>query len=379
VPFDLAILDIQMPEMDGITLAREIRGLRNGARLPLVALSSLGRPDAEETPFAAFLTKPIKQAQLYDTLAGLFADRPVSVRGREMGSEFDAQLGRRVPLRILLAEDMAVNQKLMLIMLGRMGYRADVAANGHEVLAALERQPYDVVLMDVQMPEMDGLEATRRISERWPAGRRPRIIALTAHAMQGDREACEAAGMDDYLSKPVQVKEIQEALVRCGPWTHQRPAPTPADKVTGWQGDKVPGTEGVSESPGHPVTLSPCQSGEPVLEPGALADLRQMRDGGVPDVFRDLLQLFRADVPPLLAAMRAAVAAGNAEQLKQAAHSLKGAAANLGARRMSGLTAELEAIGRGGTVEGAEALSDRLDSQFRQVCDALEREAGERG
>jgi CheY-like chemotaxis protein/HPt (histidine-containing phosphotransfer) domain-containing protein len=275
-----------------------------------------------------------------------------------------------------------VNQKLMLIMLGRMGYRADVAANGHEVLAALERQPYDVVLMDVQMPEMDGLEAARRISEQWPAGRRPRIVALTAHAMQGDREACEAAGMDDYLSKPVQVKEIQEALHRCGQWALQRrptlrvgtSSPSPPEPA----GTKTAATPGTGPGGGAYAHSEPPHSCD-VLEPAVLADLRQMRDGGVPDVFRDLLQLFRADAPQLLTAMRAAVAEGNAEQLKQAAHSLKGAAANLGARQMSGIAAELEAIGRRGTVEGAEPLLDRVEAQFQQVCEALEREAGPSG
>jgi CheY-like chemotaxis protein len=131
-------------------------------------------------------------------------------------------MGERLPLRILLAEDIALNQKLMLSILARMGYRADVAANGLEVLAAVQRQPYDVVLMDVQMPEMDGMEAARCIQETCDAEERPRIVALTANATQEDRDLCRAAGMDDYLAKPVNVKELKAILEQCGEWAAAR-------------------------------------------------------------------------------------------------------------------------------------------------------------
>jgi signal transduction histidine kinase/DNA-binding response OmpR family regulator len=211
-PFDLAIVDMHMPEMDGIELARRIRERR--PTLPRVLWSSLGRREAgdEEGLFTAYLSKPVRQSHLFDTLVGIVAHvtpRDVPIPGK---APLDPQLGARHPLRILLAEDNVVNQKLALRLLQQMGYRADLASNGLEAIESVERQIYDVVLMDVQMPEMDGLEATRRINARWPRDERPRIVAMTANAMQGDREMCIAAGMDDYLTKPIRVERLVEAL-----------------------------------------------------------------------------------------------------------------------------------------------------------------------
>ena len=219
-PFDLAILDLHMPEMDGLTLAAELRRLRPAAALPLLLLSSLGG-NAEELQtdlFAACLMKPIRASALFDALLRVFAAGATRTPAPAAASaRLDRQMAERLPLRILVAEDNAVNQKLALRLLSQMGYRADVAGNGLEAIQAVERQPYDVVLMDVQMPDMDGLEATRRICARWPRGQRPRIIAMTANAMQGDREICLEAGMDDYVSKPIRVEELVAALRRCAP------------------------------------------------------------------------------------------------------------------------------------------------------------------
>ncbi|MBI5769731.1 MAG: PAS domain S-box protein [Verrucomicrobia bacterium] len=216
--FDVAVLDMHMPGMDGCELAQEIRRLRDPAGLPLVLLSSLGKtvgfPGAEW--FAARLTKPAKPAQLFEALASLFKaevapERPVSTQPFVAAA---AAAATRVE-HLLLAEDNAVNQKVALLMLGRLGYRADVAGDGNEVLDAVKRQRYDIILMDVQMPEMDGVEAARRLRAMEGApGRRPWIIALTANAMQGDREACLAAGMDDYISKPIKTDELAAALER---------------------------------------------------------------------------------------------------------------------------------------------------------------------
>ena len=204
---------MHMPEMDGLALARAIKS--HHAALPLVLFSSLGRREAgdDDHLFAAYLAKPIRQSHLFDTLVGLLAHdvspKPAHAPDKP---QLDPAMAARHPLRILLAEDNVVNQKLALRLLQQMGYRADLASNGIEAIESVARQQYDVVLMDVQMPEMDGLEASRQITSRWPPDARPRIIAMTANAMQGDRELCLAAGMDDYITKPIRVERLVEAL-----------------------------------------------------------------------------------------------------------------------------------------------------------------------
>jgi CheY-like chemotaxis protein len=217
-PFDAAIVDMHMPEMDGVALARRMQALRPS--LPRVLASSLGRREVAETEglFAAHLAKPVRQSQLFDALVGLLAkDSAPRELTKPAAPKLDATLAQRHPLRILLAEDNVVNQKLALRLLQQMGYRADLASNGIEAIESVERQPYDVVLMDVQMPEMDGLEATRRITTRWKPGERPRIVAMTANAMAGDREECLAAGMDDYITKPIRVEALVAALQEARP------------------------------------------------------------------------------------------------------------------------------------------------------------------
>ncbi|MEA2608839.1 MAG: hypothetical protein QOJ75_1082, partial [Chloroflexota bacterium] len=210
--FDLAILDLHMPELDGLTLATAIKATAAGASTPVVILSSLGVHERTSDAIAAFLVKPVKPSSLHDTLATVLAGQATSVPVRSVGTGIDHDLGARHPLRILLAEDNPVNQKLALRLLERMGYRADVASNGLETIGAIEGSVYDIVLMDVQMPELDGLEATRRIRRRWPGPAGPRIVAMTANAMEGDREACLAAGMDDYISKPIRPEALSAAL-----------------------------------------------------------------------------------------------------------------------------------------------------------------------
>jgi PAS domain S-box-containing protein len=213
--FDLAVLDRQMPDLDGIMLARELRRLPATAALPMLLLSSIRGYDLTSEPglFQASLTKPVKPPQLLKALAQLVGARPAGGTPTPFVPAKSVDEARSE--RILLAEDNSVNQKVALHMLARLGYRADLAANGLEAVAAVQRQTYDIILMDVQMPEMDGLQATRQIKSRLaPGNPGPWVIALTANAMQGDRELCLAHGMDDYLSKPLKPAELAAALAR---------------------------------------------------------------------------------------------------------------------------------------------------------------------
>lgn len=210
--FDLAILDMHMPEMDGLELARQI--CEHTPQLPLVLFSSLGRSEVggRENLFRAYLSKPMHQSQIFDTLINLFGPTDQTAPSTKPSSQMDISMGRKHPLRILVAEDNTINQKLALRLLSQLGYRADLASNGLEAIESVSRQQYDLVFMDVQMPEMDGLEASRHINIKWPNGSRPRLVAMTANAMQGDREMCLEAGMDDYLTKPIRVERLIEAL-----------------------------------------------------------------------------------------------------------------------------------------------------------------------
>lgn len=219
--FDIAILDMQMPEMDGLTLAQKIRSHAQGQEFPLVMLTSIGQSPnlaSHKALFSAWLNKPVKQSQLYNALVKSLTGKEAQMQ-KPATPQLDAEMATRLPLRILLAEDNPVNQKLAVLILSKMGYRVDVVGNGLEVLQALKRQPYDVILMDVHMPDMDGLEATDHICQSTPPAERPRIIAMTANAMQGDREICLDAGMDDYVCKPINIKELVAALENCKPQT----------------------------------------------------------------------------------------------------------------------------------------------------------------
>ena len=359
--FDVAILDMHMPEMDGVALARAIRQEPAGAALPLVLFTSLGRREAraEDEGFAAYLHKPIKPSQLFDALASILGDQPVHVPERGVGrSELDPEMAGRHPLRILLAEDNVVNQKVALRLLGQLGYRADLAANGLEAIDAVGRQAYDVVLMDVQMPELDGFEASREINRRWSRDQRPRIVAMTANAMQGDRELCVAAGMDDYVAKPIRVEELVAALERS-----PRRSAAPARG-----GPALPGAgDGVAPvwSPESP------RSGAPVadaIDRSAVDRLAASMGGAFA---AELLDTFVEDARDLTATLRRALAGADVDAFRRAAHSLKSTGETVGATRLAALARELEAQARGGSLDGIGGRLDQLVGEYERATRAL--------
>jgi CheY-like chemotaxis protein len=217
--FEIGLFDLLMPELEGVELAERVRAIGDGAsagRMPVIILSSVGARDRESDAVSGWLAKPVKPSQLHDTIATILlggAAVAAPVQPVATSDDGSAPLAERHPLRILLAEDNAVNQKLATRLLSQLGYTAEIANDGLQAIAALERDAFDVVLMDVQMPELDGLSATRRIRAEWPE-RPVWIVAMTANAMAGDREACIAAGMNDYLSKPIRPRELAAALER---------------------------------------------------------------------------------------------------------------------------------------------------------------------
>jgi PAS domain S-box-containing protein len=329
-PFDVAIIDMQMPELDGLAVAQEIRRSRDAERLPLILLTSLGRREeaADDLLFAAHLTKPIRPSQLYDALLDVFGEGAAAPL---LGEPEEAAPGEgALGLQILVAEDNAVNQRLALLMLEKLGYRGDVVSNGAEALEALERRWYDVVLMDVQMPELDGLEATRRIHERW-SSERPHIIAVTAGAMNEERERCLAAGMDDYLSKPIRIEELSAALAALRP---DSPEPSPAS----------------------------------ALDTSALERLQTTLGD---EATAEIVETFLAEGPQLFSSLHLAVEHADADGLRRAAHTLKSNAATFGAVALGELCQELEAIGEAGTVAGAWELLARADAEHEQLRSAL--------
>ncbi|MBD1940234.1 PAS domain S-box protein [Microcoleus sp. FACHB-68] len=379
--FDIALLDMQMPYMDGMTLAAEIRKHPHCQKLPLVMFTSIGKPELaagqdsvnSEFPinFAAFLNKPLKQSQLYNVLSQILGQQPISVRPERQLPPVDSQPAPRLPLRILLAEDNVVNQKVALHLLERLGYRADVAGNGLEVLEALHRQPYDVVLMDVHMPEMDGLEAARQICQQWDDPKqRPQIIAMTANAMQGDREMCLQAGMDDYISKPIRMPVLVEALEKCQPKNNigVRQRKRAQDRGSLVEGERV--KEGEGERGEASLTVLSSEK-LPAIELKALNELRQMLGEDSAEMLTMVIDSYLADAVDLLQALRRAAEQGNATALNLPAHTLKSTSATLGATVLAQLCKQLETMARTGMMEEAAAIVSQVEAEYERVKQEL--------
>jgi PAS domain S-box-containing protein len=346
---DISFVDVRTTEGTGADAARNLRARWPGASI--VLLAPLGHRDepvhtvSGRPLFAATLTKPVKRLPLRKILGDVVRHERSQSGEAELTSSF--RLADRLPLRILLAEDNVVNQKVAVKTLERLGYRVDVVSNGLEVLAALERQRYDVVLMDVQMPEMDGLEASRRVRATLSAERQPRIVAMTAGAMPGDRERCLDAGMDDYLTKPFQPADLQAVLEQVVPRAEARP---PSGSHDGWQARVAARLD-------------------------VLGDLA----AGDPAFARETVALYLRDAREKLAILRGAVERDDAALVRGTAHALVGSSANIGAEILASSVRALELhAGRGVLPEAPEAFVSRIEEEFRRLESFLESGAWER-
>ncbi len=359
---DLVIIGINLPDIDEIELARKIRLLekdlsrnypdRKPVHLVLFNYASntniVKRIERTNINCAGFVNKPLKQSQFYNTLVQIFADSETLENSsplKQMDDSGPLNLPKsHAALRILLAEDNVTNQKVATKLLQRLGYRADIAGNGVEVLDALKRQPYDVVLMDVQMPQMDGLETSRRICQEYGDGtderpRKPTIIAMTANAMRGDREMCLSAGMDDYITKPVRREELAQALAKCQPLYPLTSDHFPLEQPSVNNGYSSPN-----------MTNTPNElplSDEPSIDANILQNLREYDDEDDPFV-NILIETYLNEAPQHLDGIRTAVQSKDAKLLKESAHTLKSSSAQLGAMKFSQLCKEMEYMGRMG-------------------------------
>jgi CheY-like chemotaxis protein/HPt (histidine-containing phosphotransfer) domain-containing protein len=350
-PYELVILDMRMPGMNGLELARAITDEPRLGAPRLILLTSMGtrsRDQAiQEAGIDAWLTKPVRQSPLYDSIATVMGHAAAAVEP-EVAHPSLLPAPARFRARILVVEDNAVNQKVAVRLLEKLGYRADVAASGHEALEALARRAYALVLMDCQMPEMDGFEATAAIRQAEGTARHTPIVAMTANAMAGDRERCLAVGMDDYVSKPVQPRELAATLKR---WV---PASAPAEPPS--------------------ATPSADAPGDSRLDTSTLAALGDSARGGDPAFLREIVTIFLEDTPQHLRDLREAAAARESATLVRVAHTLKSSSSYLGARRLAELCEDLERAGRGGDLRDVVAQVEDVGAEIEYVRAAFEKE-----
>jgi PAS domain S-box-containing protein len=350
-PYNLAILDLMMPVMDGFELAREIKLDPAIAAMPLVLLTSFGQrgdsTTAREAGVAAYLTKPVRQSQLFECLAKVVNQSPGTQQTAELTPESGLvtrhTLAEKKPMSnklILIAEDNVVNQKVAVRQLQKLGYRADAVADGREALEALQRIPYDLILMDCQMPEMDGYEATAKI--RWREGRTKHtpIIAMTAHALEGDRAKCIAAGMDDYISKPVKPEELGRLLTR----------------FLAEAAESNPGSNSVSSGSHPPVDMTRLR----------------LAVGDDPDEAREIIDLYLVNMTKNLADLKTAIDDGNAQAVELIGHNCAGTSANCGINAVVDSLYALEKMGRKNQLTGADLLAQKASEDFERAKVFLE-------
>jgi PAS domain S-box-containing protein len=345
-PFDLGLIDMQMPEMDGVQLATEIRAVKPPHVMPLILFSSVG-PSHEMHPgqrslFAAEVAKPLKQSQLFDVLVKVMSGP--RVEAAPTVQKLEPSMAAKMPLDIIVAEDNIVNQKLLLYLLGQLGYKAHVCSNGVEVLEELERRSADLIFMDVHMPVMDGLETSRKIVGSRGSSGRPRIIALTADAMSEDKQKCLDAGMDDYLSKPVRINEVISMLNR-------------------WGGEAA-----------EPSAAVPVKA-KPELTDFENMVLKQLREFGIAEertFTAGLLGDFLKTASEMIASSAKALGERNADRISHLAHTLKGSFTTFNLPELSALCLAIEKKSGQGELDGLDTMLVELRHSFERVRPLLE-------
>ena len=346
--FDLALVDAALPGLDGATVAAEMQKISSAAMMPVVLLTSIWKTNGHDARvlFAHTVNKPVKPAQLCAALERSLLSPRIPSNLTEP-SKAEEPLAVRLPLRVLLVDDNDINLKVAMRILQQLGYQPELAVNGREALEAIEDKPVDLVFMDVMMPEMDGLEATRLIRKRQMGGHanfQSRIIicAMTAHAMQGDREKCLAAGMDDYLSKPIRPKDVRDIIEK-------------------W-GGKIPIGSGALKAPAAPPTEE---------LPVDLARMKDLTDGNL-DNLRELVEMFFTQTQKQFVQMRSAIGNGKADEVRRVAHSCAGASATLGMVQLVPRLRELEKLAASGTLTGAEQICENAAGEFGRVREFLQ-------
>lgn len=352
--FSVIFVDLEMPEVNGYQLVSAIRADPRLLTVPLVLLTASDVSSAQirrdwQMPC---LSKPVKLSTLFDTIMRALLDSPNFSSHGPRSIPIDSTLGKRHPLRILLAEDNAINQKVALLLLERAGYRADVAANGREVLDAVTAKTYDVILMDVQMPEMDGLEATKRLRGSGPWLGKPKIIAMTADVMQEGRDACLAAGMDDFVAKPIRIPELMRMLERCAIQKHSD---------TGSEDHWMAGTE---------AQLTTEE--DVVLDEGAFAALRSVCEFDGDGALASLVSEFIVDSKRMLQELSALVEKNDALAMERLAHTLKGTAGAFGSIGFSKKMAAIEKACHEGNVQFVAAALEPAVAEHARLAQALE-------
>jgi len=383
-PFEIAIIDVQPGASDGLGLAVALKQNPRLASIRVFGIHPLGnRPDSARIKAAgidALLARPLRQSRLFNALIALMAapsqvaPAPAHRVQRSVKSLIPAEIRQRI--RLLLVEDDLVNQQVAMRMIERIGYRADAVDNGRSALDRLAHTAYDLILMDCQMPELDGYSATREIRRREGSGHRTPVIGLTAHALAGDRDICLRAGMDDYLSKPVMPEDLAEIIDNwaCAPAASAAIGVQPPPGSAGT--NPANGTNGANETNGRKEinqSRDADRLAAAVVDEAVLAELREYQKPGEADFLTELIGVFKDDLIVRLNQMRAGLDATDGLQVSRAAHALKGASGELGAHRMREICSRLEMSTADGSTATALLMVPELEAEAERVNAALAR------